>query len=72
VLGSYVIGMLAIVVMAVVWVGVQSAWRKAFPEVCSDPDVLAGRLGCHGCDSTDNCERRLSEEPARPRRESHE
>jgi hypothetical protein len=72
VLSSYVIGMVAIVVMAVVWVGIQSAWRKAFPGHSSDPDVLAGRLGCHGCDSADVCEGRLSEKPAGARREFHE
>ena len=33
------------------WVGVQLAWKKVFPGVGSDPDVLAGRMGCnHGCD----------------------
>jgi hypothetical protein len=72
VLETYVIGLGAVVVLAVAWVGVQSAWRRVFPGVSSDPDVLAGRLGCHGCDGTDVCEGRPSQGPARPRRESHE
>ena len=34
--------------MAVAWVAVQSAWRRAFPDAVPDPDVLAGRMGCRG------------------------
>ena len=53
--------LLAIVMLMAVlalWVMVQRAWRRAFPEACADPDVLAGRGSCHGCTSTDECERR--------------
>jgi hypothetical protein len=57
VLASYAIGLVVIVVVAVAWVGVQLAWRKTFPEACSDPDVLAGRMGCRGCDDNDKCSR---------------
>ena len=46
-LASYLTGMAAIVVIMVVWVAIQGAWRRAFPETFSDPDVLAGRMGCH-------------------------
>ena len=48
-LESYAIGLSGIVLVAVTWVGVQSAWRKVFPGVGSDTDALAGRTGCHGC-----------------------
>jgi hypothetical protein len=65
---SYLIGLGAIVLMAVAWVWVQGAWRKTFPGASCDPDPLASRLGCHGCDCADICEERPSDEPARPRR----
>ena len=57
-LTSYAVAVLAMVVLAVAWVGVQSAWRRTFPGAMADPDVLAGRMGCHGCDSTEDCDRR--------------
>jgi len=53
---SYLVGVAAIVILAVSWVAVQNAWRRAFPDAFSDPDVLAGRTGCHGCSCTDVCE----------------
>jgi hypothetical protein len=45
---SYLTGLAAILVILLAWVGVQLAWRRAFPAGC-DPDALAGRSGCHGC-----------------------
>jgi hypothetical protein len=54
---SHVLGLLAIVLMVVVWVAVQVAWKKTFPEACSDPDVLAGRMGCHGSNCSQDCNR---------------
>jgi len=43
-----------LIVILVVWVGVQMAWKKAFPGVSADPDILAGRMGCgHGRDCQD-------------------
>ncbi len=56
-LTSYLTGILIIVALTVAWVGVQRAWRRAFPEGSGDPDALAGRTGCHGCNCTDVCER---------------
>jgi hypothetical protein len=47
-LGSYLLAVLALAVMAAVWVGVQVAWKKAFPNAFCDPDALAGRMGCGG------------------------
>lgn len=57
---DHLFGLLAIVVIAVAWVGVQAAWKKAFPDRCSaDPDALAGRIGCHGDgDCKKDCDRR--------------
>ena len=35
---------------------VQAAWRRVFPGVAADEDVLAGRLGCHACPRQLSCE----------------
>ena len=60
-LESYAIGVIAIVAVSAAWVGVQSAWGRSFPRDGADPDVLAGRLGCAGCDGTKECDRRRPE-----------
>ena len=60
-LTSYGIGLAAIVMLCVGWVGVQLAWRRVFPDASGDPDALAGRMGCHGCGCTNVCEGRASE-----------
>ncbi len=56
---SYAIGIAGIVILSVGWIGVQNRWRRTFPEAftdSSDPDVLAGRMGCHGCqENTGHC-----------------
>jgi len=51
-LETYATGMVAVVALAVGWVAVQGAWRRAFPERIADPDVLVGRTDCHGCTKT--------------------
>jgi len=56
-LAPYAIGLTTILTVVVVWVGVQIAWRRVFPDASTDPDVLAGRLGCGGCGCTDVCEK---------------
>ena len=61
---SYAIGLIGIAVLLAAWIGVQNAWRRTFPELASDPDTLAGRMGCNGCACTTICERRLREENA--------
>jgi len=48
-MASYALAIAAMVVVLAAWVGVQIAWRKAFPGVGCDPDVLAIRMGCSGC-----------------------
>ena len=45
----YLIGVGGIAAMMALWVVVQLAWRRSFPEACSDPDVLAARAGCGSC-----------------------
>lgn len=54
---SYATGLIGIVAVLLLWVWVQNAWRRAFPGAFDDPDVLAERLGCDGCDQRDACER---------------
>lgn len=54
-LQSYVIAIVAIVSLMGIWVAVQSAWRKLFPEVQGD-DILAVRGGCQGCHCMGKCE----------------
>jgi len=60
-LTSYAIGLTVIATVCVAWLAVQLAWRRVFPDVSGDPDALAGRLGCHGCNCTNVCEKRASE-----------
>jgi hypothetical protein len=53
-LTSYVVGLAAIAILLLAWVGVQNAWRRAFLGVSSDADVLAARGGCAGCTCDSN------------------
>jgi hypothetical protein len=55
VLSSYIVGLTGVVTIAVAWLTVQFAWRRAFPEPRTDPDVLAGRTGCSGCADPSSC-----------------
>jgi hypothetical protein len=52
----YLLTMGAIVFLMLMWLLVQLAWKKTFPEVQGDEDVLAGRSGCHGCSQDGHCE----------------
>ena len=54
----YLIGVGAFVLLSIAWIGVQRAWRRSFPEVGGDADVLAVRPGCRGCADPDECDRR--------------
>ena len=56
-LQQYILGVGALLVLLAAWIGVQRAWRRAFPGFGDDPDVLAGRSGCHGCSSSLGCQR---------------
>ena len=55
-IGTYIIGIGVIVTLMVVWVLVQSFWRKTFSDHISDDDVLAGRTCCSNCGCTNTCE----------------
>jgi hypothetical protein len=66
-LASYVTAVVALVAVVLAWVGIQIAWRRVFPAVGCDPDALAGRMGCHGCQEQDAEE--LKEKAECPRRE---
>jgi hypothetical protein len=57
---AYATGILAIVALAVGWLGVQRAWARSFPNAFDDPDVLARRRGCDGCGCLTPCGRELS------------
>jgi hypothetical protein len=59
VLHHYIIGIGALLLLSTAWIGVQRAWRTSFPDAGADPDVLAGRTGCHGCDKSEDCHQRL-------------
>ena len=53
----YLIGIGAILLLSTAWVGVQRAWRRSFFDFGTDPDALAGRTGCHGCNDLEACHR---------------
>ena len=55
---DYIIGVGAILLVSTAWIGVQRAWRKSFADVGDDPDALAGRTGCQGCNDSKDCHRR--------------
>ncbi len=42
-------GLLLLSTVVVLWVAVQGAWRRSFPDPSGEVDALAGRGGCHGC-----------------------
>jgi hypothetical protein len=46
---------LGVALMAAAWLGVQLAWGRGFPGDGSEPDVLARRGGCGGCDHGGRC-----------------
>jgi hypothetical protein len=55
---SFVIGILGLVGMMLIWVLVQSYWRKTFKDNISDDDVLAERRSCGNCGCVKVCERK--------------
>jgi len=62
VLGTHALAIAVLVLAVVVWVAVQGLWRKSFPEACTDPDVLAGRMRCHDKpDCSEDCSLRGSD-----------
>ena len=55
-IASYATGIAGFVLLSVIWIGVQSAWRNTFADAEADPDVLADRVGCHTCERAPECE----------------
>ena len=55
----YIIGVGALLLLSTAWLGVQRAWKRSFPDAIADPDALAGRSGCGGCNDSKACQRRL-------------
>ncbi len=58
-LEGYLLGIGVVIAVTLGWVAVQAAWAKTFPEATADADVLADRLGCHGCGCSTVCERKV-------------
>jgi hypothetical protein len=56
----YLVAIVGIALMMTVWVLVQLAWRRTFPNVGRDEDVLAGRSGCHGCAQDGHCDKQTA------------
>jgi len=46
---SFLIGIGGMIALMIIWIGVQSLWRKIFSDYISDDDVLAGRTKCSNC-----------------------
>ncbi len=47
---NYLTAILAMAIIAALWLFVQRQWQRHFPEQASaEGDALANRSGCHGC-----------------------
>jgi hypothetical protein len=55
VIESHLTALIALAAVLALWVWVQTAWRRSFPDALDDPDALAGRPGCGGCDQRTTC-----------------
>ncbi len=47
---SFLVAVVLLTLILSLWVTVQLGWGRMFDRPGSDPDVLAGRIGCGGCD----------------------
>ncbi|MEO9806002.1 MAG: hypothetical protein ABJF04_22275 [Reichenbachiella sp.] len=54
-LKEYLISIIGIVSLMIIWMGVQSMWRKMFSAHLSDEDALAERTRCTNCGCTTVC-----------------
>lgn len=48
-------GIGGVVSLMIIWMVVQSQWRRIFSENLSEEDVLAGRTSCSNCGCTTVC-----------------
>ncbi len=53
---SLIIAITSITLLMMVWVTVQTFWKKTFRDYISDEDVLAERRSCKNCGCTEACE----------------
>jgi hypothetical protein len=58
---DYATGLFVIAIVLLLWVWVQTAWRRTFPDASDDPDVLAQRVGCHTCERSPVCDRGVAD-----------
>lgn len=54
-LTTYLVAIAVPPALGVAWVAVQRGWRRSFPRAFADPDVLAERRGCSGCEHAAEC-----------------
>ena len=52
----YLLTIGAILLMMFVWVAVQMAWKRTFPDAGRDEDVLANRTSCGSCLHDGHCD----------------
>ncbi|TWO32256.1 hypothetical protein E1J38_010570 [Seonamhaeicola sediminis] len=58
---TLIIGISFIVTIAILWMLVQTLWKKVFKDEYYEDDVLAGRRSCSNCGCTTVCERKKIE-----------
>ncbi|MGB5704111.1 MAG: hypothetical protein WBM48_14920 [Polyangiales bacterium] len=51
----YIVGVGSLLLLSVVWLVVQRAWKKSFADLADQPDALSGRSRCHGCSDSEAC-----------------
>ena len=58
---TFLICVLGIVGMMLLWILVQTGWRRMFYDNITDDDVLAERRSCSNCGCTTICENKKLE-----------
>ncbi|TRX49863.1 hypothetical protein FNH22_26525 [Fulvivirga sp. M361] len=61
-IGTYMMGIGGMVTLIVLWVLVQSYWRKIFSAHITDEDVLAGRSSCGNCGCLTSCKNKQEQD----------
>ena len=54
---SLIVGIAGIISLMILWVVIQSLWRKQFSNYIADDDVLVGRISCSNCGCTGICKK---------------
>ena len=52
---DYLIAPAIIVALMTLWISIQFAWKRLFPEQITDEDVLAMRRKCGTCTLNEDC-----------------